>query len=254
MIINGNLARYNSINIYKPTAEDSRAKTSSLNEAELFSKTSEQESPKLSEVSVNFTNSDRVHRKVNGLTRETHKEQAELSRNQAAESSLFKVSKVLNRITELTAKAADSGIDVSDRLAIEQEITQLVTKINSINKESGKDANNFLTGVDGPILGADGMPISIDFSDYSLDNEASLDALSVSVNKASENITLAKNQIEDKNNKLINSILSGNMEQIEKTTEIDISDSISRILNAPIEAMQAQMNQSNANVLYLLQM
>ena len=60
------------------------------------------------------------------------------------------------KVTKLSVKAADNSISSDDRLAIEDEISKLITKIDKIN--DGKDV--VLQDLDNMILGANGAPIS----------------------------------------------------------------------------------------------
>ncbi|MCR5255997.1 MAG: hypothetical protein K6D96_08705 [Acetatifactor sp.] len=69
---------------------------------------------------------------------------------------LAKINEVLLRVTKLSVKAADNSISSDDRLAIEDEISKLISKIDKINE--GKDV--VMQDLDNMILGANGAPIS----------------------------------------------------------------------------------------------
>lgn len=77
--------------------------------------------------------SEKMRGQIRGLSQGVENTQAGVSLCQVADGALAEVNDMLHRITELSVKAANGTLSTSDRVAIQEEINQILTEIDRIS-------------------------------------------------------------------------------------------------------------------------
>jgi flagellin-like hook-associated protein FlgL len=90
--------------------------------------------------------SEKLRSQVRGLQRASANALDGISRIQTAEGALQEVHTILQRIRELSVQAANGVYTADDRLAIQQEVTQLVDEIDRIALTTEFNSKNLLDG------------------------------------------------------------------------------------------------------------
>lgn len=76
--------------------------------------------------------SEKMRKQIRGLTQASLNAQDGISAVQTADGALNEVHDMIQRLTELTVKAANGTLSESDRSAVQNEVDQLVTEIDRV--------------------------------------------------------------------------------------------------------------------------
>lgn len=77
--------------------------------------------------------SEKMRRQIRGLTQGTENAQDGISMCQIADGALSEVDDMLHRLTELSVQAANGTNATSDRMAIQEEVNQIIAEIDRIS-------------------------------------------------------------------------------------------------------------------------
>lgn len=91
--------------------------------------------------------SEKIRRKVRGLTQAVTNAQDGVSVCQVADSAMVEISDMLHRISELAVKSANGTNTGEDRAYIQQEVSQLVQEIDHIAETTSFNENLLLNGL-----------------------------------------------------------------------------------------------------------
>jgi len=80
--------------------------------------------------------SEKMRRQIRGLDQGSENLQDGVSMVQTAEGALQEIHEMLQRISELTVKASNDTLEYSDKVAIQQEINQLLTEIDRVGSDT----------------------------------------------------------------------------------------------------------------------
>lgn len=198
---------------------------------------------------------------------------------QTAEGNMNEIHSILQRMGELATKAANDVNDTVDRTAIQDEINQLTSEINSIVKKAQFNGTYLLNGnmADGKYLqvGANkGEDMKISISSLSA-GQIGVSGLSMSTHDSASNamsaitgavklVSAARSKLGAIQNRLdytINNLenyaenltsAESNIRDTDMAKEM-VNYSKNQILQQAAQSMLAQANQSNQGVLSLLQ-
>jgi flagellin len=90
--------------------------------------------------------SEKMRRQVRGLTQATKNAQDGISAVQTAEGALNEVQDMLQRMNELTVKAANGTLQTVDRTYIQNEVDALVSEIDRVSASTTFNEQNLLNG------------------------------------------------------------------------------------------------------------
>lgn len=90
--------------------------------------------------------SDRLTTQINGLNQGNRNAQDAISMLQTVEGALDEVTNSLQRIRTLAIQSANGTNSAEDRVALQQEVTQLCTEINRISKDTTYGGQKILDG------------------------------------------------------------------------------------------------------------
>jgi len=231
-----------------------------------------------------LTISEKMRSQVRGLTQASANAQDGISCVQTAEGALTEVHSMLQRMNELSIKAANGTNTVADRAAIRQELSALVEEIDRVQTSTQFNTQNLLNGEfkSGKVLqvgAASGTSyeikivisnmsasaIGIKASDIAVDdkNGSKAKALIAKVTKAIASVSRQRSALGAIQNRLEHTI--ANLDNVvENTTAAEsrirdtdmaaemVTYSKNNILAQAGQSMLAQANQSNQGVLSLL--
>ena len=221
--------------------------------------------------------SEKMRRQIRGLTQASLNAQDGISMVQTAEGALNEVHDMMQRMNELSVKAANGTQTTEDRSYIDLEVQQLMSEINRVASTTTFNEMNLLYGSLGTInlqVGAEAsqfIALSITKMDCTtlglsgdVKNQANAGKLNKSVKKAIKNLNLQRSKLGAVQNRLEHTI--NNLDNVVENTqsaESSIRDtdmatemvkySNNQILAQAGQAMLAQSNQANQGVLSLLQ-
>ncbi len=222
--------------------------------------------------------SEKMRRQVRGLTQASLNAQDGISCVQTAEGALAEVHDMLQRMNELAVKSANDTMTSDDRSYIDKEIQQLKTEINRVADTTTFNEQSLLngdfTGKDLQVGAEKGQTISISIDAMSATG-LSITGVSVADKTGAQNaissIKAALAKVSDQRSTLgaIQNRLEHTIKNLDNVVEnttsaesairdTDMATEMVRYSNNNILAqagtsMLAQANQSNQNVLSLLQ-
>ena len=89
---------------------------------------------------------NRMRAQLSSLERATKNSKNAINAIQTAEGALSEIESMLQRMNELSIQGSNGTISSSDRLAIQEEVDQLVSEINRISKNTTYNSQNLLDG------------------------------------------------------------------------------------------------------------
>lgn len=89
---------------------------------------------------------NRMRAQLSSLERATKNSKNAINAIQTAEGALSEIESMLQRMNELSIQASNGTMSSSDRLAIQEEVDQLVSEINRISKNTTYNSQNLLDG------------------------------------------------------------------------------------------------------------
>ncbi len=137
--------------------------------------------------------SEKMRRQVRGLTQASANAQDGISVVQTAEGALNEVQDMLQRMNELSVKAANGPMSESDRDAIQMEIDQLTTEIDRVS-ETTKFNETYLLKGDKDVA----KVATYSYGDYKAANKAAAEVLAADGTKASATAIAAANGLKFK--------------------------------------------------------
>ena len=231
-----------------------------------------------------LTISEKMRSQVRGLTQASANAQDGISCVQTAEGALTEVHSMLQRMNELSIKAANGTNTVADRAAIRQELSALVQEIDRVQTSTQFNTQNLLNGefksgkslqvgaasgtsyeIKIVISNMSASAIGIKASDIAVDdkNGSKAKALIAKVTKAIASVSRQRSALGAIQNRLEHTI--ANLDNVvENTTAAEsrirdtdmaaemVTYSKNNILAQAGQSMLAQANQSNQGVLSLL--
>lgn len=126
-----------------------------------------------------LTISEKMRTQIRGLNKGTQNVQDGSSMCQVADGALAEVNKMLNRITELSVKAANATCTPEDRSAIQSEINELLREIDRIGDDTTFNDIHLFKGSSEILRNPGGQPI--------LDNDYSFDDIRIADISLSDN-------------------------------------------------------------------
>lgn len=222
--------------------------------------------------------SEKMRRQVRGLTQASLNAQDGISCVQTAEGALNEVHDMLQRMNELSVKAANNTNADEDLGYIQDEITQLITEIDRVattttfNEKSLLDGSfknvNLQVGAESAAgnkiaLTIDSMNaagLGVDAVDVSTDADGAIQAIKDAISELSaqrSTLGAVQNRLEHTINNLDNVVenttaAESQIRDTDMATEM-VKYSNNNILAQAGQAMLAQSNQANQGVLALLQ-
>jgi len=115
--------------------------------------------------------SEKMRRQIRGLNQGIENTQDGVSLCQVADGALAEVHEMLHRITELSVKAANGTNSPQDRMAIQNEIRELLTEIDRVGDTTKFNEQHVFKGTDIPLYNEDGSPAIegfVPFEDFQL--------------------------------------------------------------------------------------
>ncbi len=113
--------------------------------------------------------SEKMRRQIRGLTQGVANTQDGVSLCQVADGALAEVNDMLNRITELSIKAANGTLVTEDREAIQEEIQQIIKEIDRIGDTTEFNEMPIFSGYDKVLYDVNGNTLAqgnIPFADF----------------------------------------------------------------------------------------
>ena len=89
---------------------------------------------------------NRMRAQLSSLERATKNSKNAINAIQTAEGALSEIESMLQRMNELSIQGSNGTMTSSDRLAIQEEVDQLVSEINRISKNTTYNSQNLLDG------------------------------------------------------------------------------------------------------------
>ena len=89
---------------------------------------------------------NRMRAQLSSLERATKNSKNAINAIQTAEGALSEIESMLQRMNELSIQGSNGTMSSSDRLAIQEEVDQLVSEINRISKNTKYNSQNLLDG------------------------------------------------------------------------------------------------------------
>ena len=89
---------------------------------------------------------NRMRAQLSSLERATKNSKNAINAIQTAEGALSEIESMLQRMNELSIQGSNGTMSSSDRLAIQEEVDQLVSEINRISKNTTYNSQNLLDG------------------------------------------------------------------------------------------------------------
>lgn len=221
--------------------------------------------------------SEKMRRQIRGLTQASANAQDGISMVQTAEGALNEVHDMLQRMNELSVKAANGTQTTEDRSYINLEVKQLMSEINRVASTTTFNTKNLLFGS----LGKINLQVGAEASQYislsigkmncstlkltgSVTTQSQSQALNGQVKEAIKTLNLQRSKLGAVQNRLEHTI--NNLDNVvENTTSAEsairdtdmatemVKYSNNNILAQAGQAMLAQSNQANQGVLSLLQ-
>lgn len=99
--------------------------------------------------------SEKLRSQIRGLNRASLNSLDGISLIQTAEGALNEVHSILQRMRELAVQAANGIYTADDRLALQQEVSQLVDEVNRISKATEFNTKSLLDGTMGALISTD---------------------------------------------------------------------------------------------------
>ena len=225
--------------------------------------------------------SEKMRRQVRGLTQATKNAQDGISAVQTAEGALNEVQDMLQRMNELTVKAANGTLQTVDRTYIQNEVDALVSEIDRVKQTTTFNQQSLLDGsftsknihVGAEAASDNQIKIHISSMSASSIGIGSISVTGTSGTNARSQISSVRNAIQSVSrmrsalgaiqNRLEHTITNLN-NVVENTTsaeslirDTDMASEMDRFSNNNIlaqagQSMLAQANQSNHGVLSLL--
>ena len=111
--------------------------------------------------------SEKMRKQIRGLTQASLNAQDGISAVQTADGALNEVHDMIQRLTELTVKAANGTLSESDRSAVQNEVDQLVTEIDRVATTTKFNETYLLRGSSGGSVGK----LTYDIADAALKDD-----------------------------------------------------------------------------------
>lgn len=222
--------------------------------------------------------SEKMRNQIRGINQAVSNSEDGVSLIQTAEGNMNEIHNILQRMGELATKAANDVNASEDRSAINDEITELVSEIDSISSKAAFNGTKLLTGsFTGKYLqvGAnkgENMKVSIakmnaaslGVNALAVSTHATASAAMSSITAAIKTVSAARSSLGAKQNRLdytINNLenYSENLTSAEsQIRDTDMATEMTtytkqNILQQAAQSMLAQANQSTQGVLSLLQ-
>lgn len=221
--------------------------------------------------------SEKMRNQIRGINQAVKNSEDGVSLIQTAEGNMNEIHSILQRMGELATKAANDVNASDDRNAIQNEIDQLTSEINSIAKKAAFNGTHLLTGsFSGKYLqvganSGENMKIDIDKMSASglkvtglkVSNHGSASSAMTKISDAIKTVSGARSKLGAIQNRLdytINNLnnYSENLTSAESTIrDTDMASEMTNytknnILQQAAQSMLAQANQSTQGVLSLL--
>ncbi|MBD5105830.1 MAG: flagellin [Lachnospiraceae bacterium] len=225
--------------------------------------------------------SEKMRRQIRGLTQAVANAQDGISMVQTAEGALNEVHDMLQRMNELSIKAATGTQQSEDRGYINQEVQELIKEIDRVAETTTFNELNLLKGgathdlqvgaetsaankitvviedLSAAGLSIDSVAVSGDTSDNA---DSAVDTIKTAIKKLNEqrsNLGAQQNRLEHTVNNL-NNVVENTQSAESAIRDTDMATEMVRYANNNIlaqagQAMLAQSNQANQGVLSLLQ-
>ncbi|MDY5216653.1 MAG: flagellin [Lachnospiraceae bacterium] len=144
---------------------------------------------------------NRMRAQLSSLERATKNSKNAINAIQTAEGALSEIESMLQRMNELSIQGSNGTMSSSDRLAIQEEVDQLVSEINRISKNTTYNSQNLLDGTqDLKAFSGSSKDISVrnynelmDVGKYEISVGA--DGLVTSLTKGGETIDIAAQEV-----------------------------------------------------------
>ena len=133
--------------------------------------------------------SEKMRKQIRGLTQASLNAQDGISAVQTADGALNEVHDMIQRLTELTVKAANGTLSESDRSAVQNEVDQLVTEIDRVATTTKFNETYLLRGSSGGSVGK----LTYDVADAALQGEFASATGLKELNKATGTIGVSVN-------------------------------------------------------------
>ena len=222
--------------------------------------------------------SEKMRNQIRGINQAVKNSEDGVSLIQTAEGNMNEIHSILQRMGELATKAANDVNATEDRKSIQDEITELVSEIDSISKKAAFNGTKLLTGsFTGKYLqvGANaGENMKIDISSMKasklgvtglkMSSHAVATSAMTKISEAIKSVSAARSKLGAIQNRLdytINNLenYSENLTSAEsQIRDTDMASEMTNytknnILQQAAQSMLAQANQSTQGVLSLLQ-
>ena len=276
MIVQHNMTAFNSNRVLGSTITAQAKSTEKLSSGYKINRAADD--------AAGLTISEKMRSQIRGLTQASANAQDGISCVQTAEGALTEVHSMLQRMNELSIKAANGTNTKADRAAIRQELSALVEEIDRVKTSTQFNTQNLLNGefksgktlqvgaasgtsyeIKIVISNMSASAIGIKGSDIEVDDENGTKAKSLiaKITKAIASVSRQRSALGAIQNRLEHTI--ANLDNVvENTTSAEsrirdtdmaaemVNYSKNSILAQAGQAMLAQANQSNQGVLTLL--
>lgn len=134
--------------------------------------------------------SEKMRKQIRGLTQASMNAQDGISAVQTADGALNEVHDMIQRLTELTVKAANGTLSETDRAAVQNEVDQLVTEIDRISTTTKFNETYLLRGNSkGGTMGK----LTYDIATAALEDDFKTAGTNVAINEATGTIGIPVN-------------------------------------------------------------
>jgi flagellin len=270
MIINHNMSAINSQRqMYKTSTEQGKA-TEKLSSGLRINRAGDD--------AAGLAISEKMRGQIRGLNQASRNAQDGISLIQTAEGALDETHSMLQRMRELATQSANGTYTTSDRVKIQEEVTQLATEITEITNKTEFNTKKLLTGGisdlkfqvganDGQTIGVtiDKMDAgALSVSGISVSSQTAASASITTINTAIETVSTQRAKLGAVQNRLEHTISNvdnsaENLQAAEsRIRDTDMAKEMvnltkNNILAQATQAMLAQANQKPNQVLSLLQ-
>ena len=144
---------------------------------------------------------NRMRAQLSSLERATKNSKNAINAIQTAEGALSEIESMLQRMNELSIQGSNGTMSSSDRLAIQEEVDQLVSEINRISKNTTYNSQNLLDGTQ-DLKAFSGLSKDISVRNYNelmdvgkYEISVGADGLVTSLTKGGETIDIAAQEV-----------------------------------------------------------
>ena len=144
---------------------------------------------------------NRMRAQLSSLERATKNSKNAINAIQTAEGALSEIESMLQRMNELSIQGSNGTMSSSDRLAIQEEVDQLLSEINRISKNTTYNSQNLLDGTQ-DLKAFSGLSKDISVRNYNelmdvgkYEISVGADGLVTSLTKGGETIDIAAQEV-----------------------------------------------------------